>query len=301
MSEISEIPEMPENTARSVPKEVDIQLNLYSLSIDTERDEKLHGLKVGNGSPSNDGDGIYNVHIGRLSRKVSVKAGGEILKLYNYKGNNLIINGEEVPSPVGGEALIKIINDSLGGNVRMVDEPSFGYIGPDGENAIIFVDCRSVLADHRLFPFIRKATDGSSWSSTYQQIYSKTHSEEVFYLAGEVACKAYKRIREEPSFGGALKPEVIYTAFLVSPESRLPISLFTYEPSSSMLAPVPMLFGAKWSNYSFNGAKLKVMVPDKTWNEYMEDIGKKYITISNEVLDWARLERAWNNSIYSRR
>ena len=299
---MSEMSEVSESTARSAPKEVDIQLNLYSLSIDTERDEKLHGLKVGSGSPSNNGDGVYNVHVGRLLRRVSVKAGGEILKLYGYKGNNLVINGEEMPSPVGDKALIEIINDSLGGNVKILNEPSFGYIGPDDEkNAIIFVDCRSVLADYRLFPFMRKPADGSSWPSTYQQIFHKTYSGEVYHLAGEVARKAYARICEDPSFSMALKPEVIYVAFLVSPESRVPISLFIYEPGNSMIQSVPMLFGGKWAN-SPEGAKLKTIAPSETWDEYIEDIGKKYVAISqNEVLDWTSFERAWKNSIFSTR
>ena len=285
---------MSENTVKHPPKEVDIQLSLYSLLVDTEGDEKLHGLKIGSGNK------VYDVHIGRLSKKVSIKADGETLKLYSYKGDNLVINGEEKPSPTIDCTLIDIINDSLGGNIKMISEPSIGYTGPEDDKiAIIFVDCRSVLGDYRLFPFMRQSEDGETWSSTYKQIFGKTYSGEAFHLAGEAACKAYLKICEEPSFNETLKPGVIYTAFLVGRELRVPISLLTYESSNSMLDSVPMLFGAKWSN-SLEGAKLKTMAPNGAWDEYIEDIGKKYITISrDEVLDWASFGRAWKNSIFS--
>ena len=300
MASENRVSEIPENLARSAPpKEVDIQLNLYSLSVDAKIGERLHGLKVGSGSPSNNGDGVYAVHMGRLSKKVSIKAGEETLKLYNYgRGGSLIVNDKEKPAPAIDNTLIEIINDSLGGNVKLINEPTLRYNRQSDENAIIFVDCRSVLADHRLFPFVRRSVDGENWSTTYKQIFNKTYSSEAFHIAGEVARKAYSRICEE--FSDVLKPDVIYVAFLIAPRSRVPIALMTYDPSNSLLESVPMLFGARWSN-TIEGAKLKTIAPNGTWDEYIEDIGKKYIAISkNETLDWASFERAWKNSIFNR-
>lgn len=274
-------------------EELRILPNCYLLSVDAEKDKLLDDVKIGNGVIQSKDD-LYGVHIGHLSKKLVVRNQEKILKRYDYRDGNLLIRGEAKKLFIDS-TFLAVINESLDSNIK-IGEPTIAYAEENRErNAIVFVDCGEVITDYSLFPFKSGSTSSAArWSQTYAQIARKTYSKETFEVFGNKAQNAYYTCEEQ--YNQFFDDDVVYIAFCVNlNNSRLPISMLTYEPKSKLMHATPVLFGASWSNNT--DCKIKTMVFDKTWDSYINDISKKFVAPTrNKILDWGSLDRAWMNS-----
>jgi len=290
------------------PDEIFIHPSYYSLTIDRGKDQRAQNLKIGNGEEITDsGDGLYSVHVGRLTRELIVSSRKKgPLKKYSYDGDDLIVRGQPREFPAANSTFVDIIAESLGMNIRLASEKlKIHYNGPEGEKkAIIFIDCREIIDNYTILPFRKHNVARSEICEEFVSVgvaridADSVYTDDLWENDSAIAERAYHNLIEDANYQGLLEDRVAYAAFSIdmTKADNRQLQLLMFAPESKMLAPVPMLFGACWVN-SDEGSAFETCAPEHTWDGYLMDIGKKHIaTRKGKVLDWSSFDRAWQNS-----